>query len=68
MYYHCLHVITLQYDQVAPAELEALLKSFDYIADAAVVGIPDAVAGELPRAYVILKDDTGTLFYLSCLE
>ncbi|RDD44757.1 4-coumarate--CoA ligase 1 [Trichoplax sp. H2] len=42
--------------QVAPAELEALLKSFDYIADAAVIGIPDTVAGEIPRAYVILKD------------
>lgn len=27
------------------------------IADAAVVGIPDSLAGELPRAFVVLKKD-----------
>ena len=26
------------------------------IADAAVIGIPDELAGELPRAFVMLKD------------
>jgi acyl-CoA synthetase (AMP-forming)/AMP-acid ligase II len=41
--------------QVAPAELEALLLTHPAIADAAVIGIPDVEAGELPRAYVVLK-------------
>jgi 4-coumarate--CoA ligase len=41
--------------QVAPAELEALLDTHPAIQDAAVIGKPDAVAGELPRAYVVFK-------------
>ena len=43
--------------QVAPAELESLLLSHPAIADAAVIGIPDDRAGEIPRAYVVLKPD-----------
>lgn len=39
--------------QVAPAELEALLLQHPQIADAAVVGLADRVAGELPTAYVV---------------
>ena len=39
--------------QVAPAELEALLQSFDEVADAAVIGVADEKAGELPKAYVV---------------
>eukprot|EP00168_Porphyra_purpurea_P013223 TRINITY_DN3605_c0_g1_i3.p6 TRINITY_DN3605_c0_g1~~TRINITY_DN3605_c0_g1_i3.p6 ORF type:complete len:174 (-),score=61.36 TRINITY_DN3605_c0_g1_i3:889-1410(-) len=39
---------------VAPAELEAVLLAHPSIVDAAVVGVPDAAAGELPRAYVVL--------------
>jgi acyl-CoA synthetase (AMP-forming)/AMP-acid ligase II len=41
--------------QVAPAELEALLVTHPAISDAAVVGIPDAEAGDLPKAHVVLK-------------
>ena len=41
---------------VAPAELEALLLTHDWINDAAVIQIPDHESGELPRAYVVLKD------------
>jgi acyl-CoA synthetase (AMP-forming)/AMP-acid ligase II len=41
--------------QVAPAELEALLLTHPQIADAAVIGIPDDEAGEIPAAYVVLK-------------
>jgi acyl-CoA synthetase (AMP-forming)/AMP-acid ligase II len=41
---------------VAPAELEGLLLTHPYIADAAVIGIPDEVAGELPRAYVVKRN------------
>ncbi len=42
--------------QVAPAELEALLITHPDIADVAVVPKPDEEAGELPKAYVVLKE------------
>ena len=41
--------------QVPPAELEALLLTHDAIADAAVVAHPDAEAGEVPKAFVVLQ-------------
>ena len=40
---------------MAPAELEALINTHPAIADVAVIGIPDERAGELPRAYCVLK-------------
>jgi len=39
--------------QVAPAELEDALLSHPKLVDAAVIGIPDERAGEVPRAYVV---------------
>ena len=41
--------------QVPPAELEALLVTHPAVADAAVIGIPDDEAGELPKAFITLK-------------
>lgn len=41
--------------QVAPAELEALLLRHPAIADAAVIPSPDEEAGEVPKAFVVLK-------------
>ncbi len=41
---------------VAPAELEALLHGHEAISDAAVVPKPDPEAGEIPKAYVVLKE------------
>jgi len=43
--------------QVAPAELEALLLTHPAIADAAVIPCPDEEAGEVPKAFVVLKGD-----------
>ncbi|MFJ2781011.1 MULTISPECIES: 4-coumarate--CoA ligase family protein [unclassified Kitasatospora] len=39
--------------QVAPAELEALLLTHPQIADAAVIGVPDADGTECPKAFVV---------------
>jgi acyl-CoA synthetase (AMP-forming)/AMP-acid ligase II len=39
--------------QVAPAELEAILRSHPAVTDAAVLPVPDARAGERPKAYVV---------------
>ena len=41
--------------QIAPAELEAILLAHPAIGDAAVIPIPDEEAGEIPKAFVVLK-------------
>jgi acyl-CoA synthetase (AMP-forming)/AMP-acid ligase II len=43
--------------QVAPAELEAVLLTHESIIDAAVIPCADEEAGEIPKAYVVTKDD-----------
>jgi acyl-CoA synthetase (AMP-forming)/AMP-acid ligase II len=45
--------------QVAPAELEAILLAHASIADAAVIPAPDEAAGEVPKAFVVLRDEAG---------
>jgi len=46
--------------QVAPAELEATLVAMDGIIDAAVIGLPDPEAGEVPIAFVVAADPAPT--------
>ena len=43
--------------QVPPAELEALLLEHPGVADVAVVGKPDVEAGEIPKAFVVLRQN-----------
>ncbi|MFD9698149.1 AMP-binding protein [Lentzea sp. NPDC059081] len=44
--------------QVAPAKLEEVVLSHPAVSDALVVGEPDRVAGEVPKAYVVCASDT----------
>ena len=44
--------------QVAPAELEAVLLTHPAIADAAVIPCRDDEAGEVPKAFVVTRQDT----------
>ncbi|OWR42279.1 hypothetical protein KGM_207224 [Danaus plexippus plexippus] len=41
--------------QVAPAELETVLRSHPKILDCAVLGIPDPFSGEVPKAFVVVQ-------------
>jgi acyl-CoA synthetase (AMP-forming)/AMP-acid ligase II len=41
--------------QVAPAALEAILLAHPEVADVAVAGLPDEEAGEIPTAFVVLR-------------
>jgi acyl-CoA synthetase (AMP-forming)/AMP-acid ligase II len=43
--------------QVAPTELEAVLISNPAISDAAVIPSPDEEAGEVPKAFVVLREE-----------
>ncbi|XP_049700069.2 uncharacterized protein LOC110369861 [Helicoverpa armigera] len=42
--------------QVAPAELESLLRSHPAVQDAAVIGVPHQFYGEAPKAFIIRKN------------
>ena len=44
--------------QVAPAELEAVLQSHPNIADAAVIPVPDEEAGEIPKAFIVASSES----------
>ncbi|KAI9298839.1 acetyl-CoA synthetase-like protein [Neoconidiobolus thromboides FSU 785] len=41
--------------QVAPAELEALLLAQPQVTDCCVIGVPNDEAGEVPKAFIVLK-------------
>lgn len=48
-------LIKVKGNQVSPTELESIVMQIPGVADVAVVGIPDVLAGELPRAFVVKK-------------
>ena len=43
--------------QVAPAELEDLIRSHAEIKDIAVIGIPDKIKGEVPLAFIVTVEE-----------
>ncbi|PSN32297.1 putative 4-coumarate--CoA ligase 3 [Blattella germanica] len=42
--------------QVAPAELEEILRQHPLVGDAAVIGVPHERMGEVPKAYIVPRD------------
>jgi long-chain acyl-CoA synthetase len=42
---------------IAPAEVEAVLYEHPAVKECAVVGIPDDLSGEVPKAFVVIKED-----------
>jgi len=42
---------------IAPAEVEACLLEHPHVRDVGVIGRPDLAAGEIPIAFVVLKND-----------
>jgi acyl-CoA synthetase (AMP-forming)/AMP-acid ligase II len=53
-------VIKSRGEKVAPAEIEAVLRSMPGVLEAAVVGVPDAVLGHAIKAFVVLDHDAET--------
>ena len=54
--------------QVAPAELEAILLMHPAIADAAVIPCADDEAGEVPKAFVVMKGETSANAIMDFVE
>ncbi|XP_046383848.1 4-coumarate--CoA ligase 3-like [Ischnura elegans] len=46
--------------QVAPVELEEILRTHPAVENAGVVGVPHHRSGEVPRAFVVLKKNLGS--------
>jgi long-chain acyl-CoA synthetase len=42
---------------IAPAEVEAVLLEHPAVRDCGVIGLPDSAAGEIPCAFVVLKEE-----------
>lgn len=48
-------IIKVKGFQVAPAELEGILREHPNVDDAAVVGVPHNITGEAPKAFIVCK-------------
>lgn len=53
-------VIKYKTFQVPPLELESGIFEHSKVSDVGVIGIPDKLAGEIPKAFVVKKDDSLT--------
>jgi acyl-CoA synthetase (AMP-forming)/AMP-acid ligase II len=49
-------IIKYKGQQVSPTELEAVLLTHLKVADAAVIGVPDEEASEIPKAFVVARE------------
>ncbi|WP_232376082.1 AMP-binding protein [Amycolatopsis aidingensis] len=49
-------LIKFKGQQVSPAELQAVLLTHPKVADAAVIGVPDEEASEIPKGFVVAKE------------
>jgi crotonobetaine/carnitine-CoA ligase len=45
-------------ENIAPSEIEQVIKDLDGVADATIVGMPDPMYDEVPKAFVILRPGT----------
>ncbi len=43
---------------ISPVEIERVLEAHPSVGEAAVIGVPDNVRGEVPRAFVVLREGT----------
>ena len=43
--------------KISPTEIEDTVRQYQGIADCACVGIPDAVAGMIPKLYIVVRED-----------
>lgn len=41
--------------QVAPTELEEVIRNYDQVQDVAIIGVPHAKYGEIPKAFIVPK-------------
>ena len=48
-------IIKSRGEKVAPKEVEAVLYSLKGVLEAAVVGVPDPILGEVPKAYLVVE-------------
>ncbi|XP_034832744.1 probable 4-coumarate--CoA ligase 1 [Maniola hyperantus] len=48
-------LIKVKGNQVSPTEIESVIMEMPEVADVAVVGMPHSLAGEVPKAFVVLK-------------
>ncbi|XP_049285822.1 probable 4-coumarate--CoA ligase 1 [Anopheles funestus] len=48
-------LIKVKGNQVSPTELENIILELPEVGDVAVAGVPDETAGELPRAFVVVR-------------
>jgi amino acid adenylation domain-containing protein len=52
-------ILKVRGEKVAPHEIEVALMGIPGVKEAAVVGVPDDILGEAPKAFVVLEDGAG---------